>query len=123
METDNFKSGVVVTSIGPATGTGAATDAELPTAKAVRTLVDSVVDSGVHVYSEDNAALTPSGGQVTWTVTHGLDRGMLVQVEVFEKATGESVGVNVTRTSTTVVLSWNASATVAAETYTVVVIG
>lgn len=123
LETDNFKSGVVVTSIGPATGTGAATDAELPTAKAVRTLVDSVVDSGVHVYSEDNAALTPSGGQVTWTVTHGLDRGMLVQVEVFEKATGESVGVNVTRTSTTVVLSWNASATVAAETYTVVVIG
>lgn len=126
LEVDNFKSGVIVDStagIGPASGTGAATDTEIPTALAVRELVDATAGAGVHVYSEDNTALTPSGGQVTWTVTHGLNRGKLVQVEVFEKATGESVGVNVTRTATTVVLTWNASATVAAETYTVVVIG
>ena len=121
-----FANGVVVdstTGIGPATGTGAASDSKVATEAAVRALVDSTASAGVHVYSEDNAALTPSSGQVTWTITHGLDRGKLVQVEVFEKATGETVGVNVKRTATTVVLTWNASANVAAETYTAVVIG
>ena len=119
----NFKSGTVVTSIGAATGTGAATDSELPTALAVRTLVDATAASGVHTYTEDNAAITPVSGQATWTITHGLAAGKMVQVEVFEKSTGETVMVNVKRTATTVVLSWNASANVSAETYTAVIIG
>lgn len=126
LETDNFKSGVIVDStagIGPASGTGAATDTEIPTALAVRELVDATAGAGVHVYSEDNAAITPVSGQATWTITHGLNRGKLVQVEVFEKSTGETVMVNVARTATTVVLTWNASANVAAETYTAVIIG
>lgn len=121
-----FASGVVVDStagIGPASGTGAATDDELPTALAVREAINASAASGVHVYSEDNEALTPSSGVVTWTVTHGLDRGKIVQVQVFEKTSGEEVVVNVARTATTVTLSWNASANVAAGTYTVVVIG
>lgn len=121
-----FASGVVVdstTGIGPATGTGAASDSKVATEAAVRALVDSTASAGVHVYSEDNAAITPVSGQATWTITHGLNRGKLVQVEVFEKSTGETVMVNVARTATTVVLTWNASANVAAETYTAVIIG
>ena len=121
-----FASGVVVdstTGIGPATGTGAASDSKVATEAAVRALVDSTASAGVHVYSEDNAAITPVSGQATWTITHGLNRGKLVQVEVFEKSTGETVMVNVARTATTVVLTWNASANVAYETYTAVIIG
>lgn len=121
-----FADGVVVdstTGIGPASGTGAATDTELATALAVRNLVDATAGAGVHVYHVDNAAITPVSGQATWTITHGLDRGKFVQVEVFEKSTGETVMMNVTRTATTVVLTWNASANVAAETYTAVIIG
>lgn len=121
-----FADGVVVnstTGIGPASGEGAASNDKIATEAAVRALVDSTSGAGVHVYSEDNGEITPVGGQATWTITHGLNRGKLVQVEVFEKATGESVGVNVTRTATTVVLTWNASANVAAETYTAVIIG
>lgn len=121
-----FADGVVVdstTGIGPASGEGAASDDKIATEAAVRALVDSTAGAGVHVYSEDNGDITPVGGQATWTITHNLNRGNLVQVEVFEKATGETVGVNVTRTATTVVLTWNASANVAAETYTAVIIG
>ena len=41
LETDNFKSGVVVTTLGPSSGSGAATNTEIPTALAVRTAINS----------------------------------------------------------------------------------
>jgi len=57
-----------VTAIGPATGTGAATDAEIPTAKATRTLVDSAISAGKATVT--NGALTPDANNVcTWSIT------------------------------------------------------
>jgi hypothetical protein len=73
-------------------------------------------------YSEANGALTPSGGLVTWPVTHGLDTRN-VTVQVFDLDTYEQVEVDVTRTSTSVVtLSW-VSGSVSANAYQVVVVG
>jgi hypothetical protein len=42
-----------------------------------------------------------AGGRTTWTVTHTLNRN--IRVQTFEIATGETVGLTVTRVSTTVV--------------------
>jgi len=44
LTTSNFKSGTIVTTVGPASGTGAATDTELATSKAVRTELDTKQD-------------------------------------------------------------------------------
>jgi hypothetical protein len=78
---------------------------------------------GVQKYGASNPELTPSSGVVTWTVTHSLGTSD-VTVEVFEKATGATVEVDVVRTNTNVVtLSWVAAATVTATDYRVVVIG
>ena len=45
LTTSNFKSGTIVTTVGPASGTGAATDTELATSKAVRTELDTKQDN------------------------------------------------------------------------------
>ena len=45
LETDNFKSGVVVTTLGPSSGSGGATNTEIPTALAVRTAIDTATPS------------------------------------------------------------------------------
>lgn len=61
LTTTNFKSGTVVTTIGPATGTGAATDTELATAKAVRTELDDKQDK-VSTATENNIATWNTSG-------------------------------------------------------------
>lgn len=115
LTTSNFKSGTVVTSIGPASGTGAATDSELPTALAVRTEMDS------HKAVFTNGALTPSSGQVTWTISTTLAPDC--QVIVRETATGEEVYTDVTYGSGSITIKMNAASNIAADTYTAVVLG
>lgn len=74
-------------------------------------------------YAANNAELTPSSGSVTWTVTHGLgSTDVLVQVKDVAGKNTVEVDVEITDSST-VTLSWVASATVAADSYRVVVIG
>ena len=59
--TSNLKSGTLVTTIGPATGTGAATDTELATAKAIRTQLDTKQDK-VTTATENNIATWNASG-------------------------------------------------------------
>ena len=71
-----FAPGVVVTSVGPASGTGAATDTELATAKAVRNAVDAAVaSSAAHIQvipTTDGSNFQMESGaspeSATWTV-------------------------------------------------------
>lgn len=74
-------------------------------------------------YTAANPELIPASGAVTWAVTHGLGiRTVLVQL--YDLSTYETVEVDVVRTNTTTVtLSWNAAATIAANSYQVVIVG
>lgn len=110
-----------VTNIGPSTGTGAATDNDIPTALAVRAAVNAMGDAAAHKVAELNPALTPDGGLVTWTITHNL--GADVEVAVKEVSSGERILTDVVTTATNVVISFNADNTVAAETYKAIIIG
>ena len=98
-------------------GTGATT------ASGART---NLSDSGSPLpqkYTTTNGALTPSGGSVTWTVSHNLG-SRAVAVQIYDSSTYTPVEVDVTRTDTnTVTLSWVSSSSVSSGAYTVVVIG
>ena len=109
LETDNFKSGVIVASVG-ATGS----DTAIPTEKAVRTAI-----SALKVVAT-NPALTASGGQVTWTVTAANSPNCICTVR--ETTSGEEVYPEVTYGSGSVTIKMN-SGDVAADTYTAVVVG
>jgi hypothetical protein len=77
---------------------------------------------GIQKYSANNGALTASGGQVTWTVTHNIGTKD-VTVQVRDNGTDAQVEVDVVHTSTTAVtLSW-VSGDVSANAYRVVVVG
>ena len=112
LTTSNFKSGTIVTSVG---ASGTATDSELPTAAAVR----SMFDGRKAVFT--NTALTPSSGQVTWTISTTLAPDC--QVIVRETATGEEVYTDVTYGSGSITIKMNAASNIAADTYTAVVLG
>ena len=74
-------------------------------------------------YAASNAELTPSSGSVTWAVAHNLNTADTV-VSVRDLSSDSVVEVDVTHTdANTITLSWNAAATVAANSYRVVVIG
>jgi hypothetical protein len=80
-------------------------------------------DTAVQVYSASNPALTASGGQCTWTVTHNLGTRN-VQVKVYEISTWEEVVTSVALTSTSVVtVKLNSTSNISAATYQVVVAG
>ena len=114
--TTNFKPGTVVTTI-----TSSSTDTTLPTAAAVWGAVTSSI--GALSYSEQNTALTASGGICTWTVTHNLNNSN-VQAAVYEVSSGERVMYDFAITSANVVTVKILSASnIAAGTYKVVVQG
>lgn len=80
-------------------------------------------DTAAQVYSESNPALTASGGQCTWTVTHNLG-SRNVEVKVYEISTWEEVVTSVALTSTSVAtVKLNSTSNIAAATYQVVVAG
>lgn len=109
LTTSNFKSGVVVTSVG---STGA--DTSIPTEKAVRSAI-----SALKVVAT-NPALTASGGQVTWTVTAANSPDCVCTVR--ETSSGEEVYPEVTYGSGLVTIKMNSS-DLTAGTYTAVVVG
>lgn len=112
LTTSNFKSGTIVTTIG-ATGT----DATLPTEKAVRNAISALS------YSEQNSALTQSGGLCTWTVTHNLNNTN-VGVFVYDAETGDRVMFDYTITSANAVtIKILSTSNISADTYKVVVQG
>lgn len=74
-------------------------------------------------YAANNSALTPSNGIVSWAVTHNI--GTLdVTVQLRDLSNNALVEVDVVISNTNAVtLSWNASSTVSADSYRVVVVG
>ena len=112
LTTSNFKSGTIVTSVG---STGS--DTAIPTEKAVRSAINA------NKYSEQNSALTASGGVCTWTVTHNLGNSN-VNVSVYEVTSGDKVMFDTTITSANVVTIKILSASnLSAGTYKVVILG
>lgn len=74
-------------------------------------------------YAANNTALTPSSGIVSWVVTHSI--GTLdVTVQLRDLSNNALVETDVVISNTNAVtLSWNASSTVSADSYRVVVVG
>lgn len=112
LTTSNFKSGTIVTSVG---STGS--DTAIPTEKAVRSALTALT------YSEQNSALTASGGVCTWTVTHNLNNSNVI-ANVYEVSSGDKVMFDyaITNANTITVKILSAS-NISANTYKVVVQG
>ena len=116
-----FASGVVVdetTGIAPAT---TASDSKLATEAAIRAAIDAAGGAAVHKMTATNPALTPSNGEVSWTIAHTY--GDHVNATVKNTATGNVVFVAFTQANNELTVSFNADATVAAGTYTCVIEG
>ena len=118
LEVDNFKSGVVVASSTGISPVSSASDTKLATEKAIASALTNKASKLV----VNNTALTPSDGVVTWTISNTLASADLV-VTVKEVSTGDEVGVDIRVSSSNIVIKFNATSTVAADTYTVVAIG
>lgn len=111
LTTANLKSGVLVTSV---RGSSSASDTSIASEKAVATLVEGKKATFT------NPALTASGGICSWTITTSLapDCNCIVR----ETSGGEEVMCDKTYGSGTITVSMIA-ASVAADTYTAVVLG
>lgn len=113
LEVDNFKSGVVQTTVRPV---GTATNTNLVTEAAVAQAIAIVTNKVV----EKNPLLTPVGGICTWTIsTTGDD----LQCTLKETSTGNEVYADITYAANSVVIKINATTNIAAETYTAVIMG
>ena len=110
LTTSNFKSGVIVTTVG---STGS--DDSIPTEQAVREAI-----SATKVVAT-NPALTQSGGVCTWTVT--ATNSPDVTCTVRETSGGAEVLCDVTYGSGTVTIKINSATDISAGTYTAVVLG
>ena len=114
------------------TATAGTNTTQVATTAFVTTAVTAAAGSGLKKYSATNSSITPSGspGQAEWIITaatHGIGAIPSLQVQVFQVSDGALVEVDVFVAPTTntgdVTLRWNASTTVAAATYRVVIIG
>ena len=118
LEVDNFKSGVVVASSTGISPVSSASDTKLATEKAIASALTNKASKLV----VNNTALTPTDGVVTWTISNTLASADLV-VTVKEVSSGDEVGVDIRVSSSNIVIKFNATSTVAADTYTVVAVG
>lgn len=110
LTTSNFKSGVIVTTIG---STGS--DSSIPTEQAVR---EAISDKKVVA---TNPVLTASGGICTWTITAANSPD--VSCTIRETTGGAEVLCDVTYGSGSITVKINSASNIAADTYTAVVLG
>ena len=94
----------------------------------VAAAVTAGAGSGVKRYTATNASLTPSSGEVTWTVaagTHGIGAIGSIIPSLKEVSTGATVEPDffINDTSGDVTVKWNASATVTAGVYRLTLLG
>ena len=96
---------------------------KLATTAFVKTAVDNATSGSAKKETYQNLSLTPTNGVCTWSINHTLGSADVV-CTVYEVSTGKRVIVDETATSSTVyTLKFNASSTVAANTYNAVLIG
>lgn len=110
LTTSNFKSGVIVTTVG---STGS--DSSIPTEQAVR---EAISDKKVVA---TNPALTASGGICTWTITAANSPD--VSCTIRETTGGAEVLCDVTYGSGSITVKINSASNISAGTYTAVVLG
>ena len=110
LTTSNFKSGVIVTTVG-ATGS----DSAIPTEQAVREAI-----SATKVVAT-NPALTASSGICTWTITAANSPD--VSCTIRETTGGAEVLCDVTYGSGSITVKINSASNISAGTYTAVVLG
>ena len=110
LTTSNFKSGVIVTTVG---STGA--DTSIPTEQAVREAISATKATFT------NPALTATGGVCTWTITTDLSPNCICNIK--ETSGGTEVYCEVVYGSGSITVKMNASSNISAGTYTAVVLG
>lgn len=110
LTTSNFKSGVIVTTVG---STGS--DSAIPTEQAVREAISATKATFT------NPILTVSGGVCTWTITSALSPDCICNIK--ETSGGNEVYTDVTYGSGSITVKINSSADIPAGTYTAVVLG
>lgn len=110
LTTSNFKSGVIVTTVG---STGS--DSSIPTEQAVR---EAISDKKVVA---TNPALTATGGICTWTITAANSPD--VSCTIRETTGGAEVLCDVTYGSGSITVKINSASNISAGTYTAVVLG
>ena len=110
LTTSNFKSGVIVTTVG---STGA--DTSIPTEQAVREAINATKATFT------NPALTASGGVCTWTITTDLSPNCICNIK--ETSGGAEVYCEVTYGSGSITVKMNSASNISAGTYTAVVLG
>lgn len=110
LTTSNFKSGVIVTTVG---STGS--DSAIPTEQAVREAISATKATFT------NPILTVSGGVCTWTITSELSPDCICNIK--ETSGGNEVYCDVTYGSGSITVKLNSSADIPAGTYTAIVLG
>lgn len=93
-----------------------------------------IVNGKAHIYyvgariypinkiTQSNPSLSPSSNYATWTISNTLGTKD-VFIRVYETTTGETVDVDSTATASTITVTLYAETTVAAGTYTAVILG
>ena len=115
LELDNFKSGVIQTTV---RGTSTATDTSLATEKAVATALAAKTGK----LTATNPALTVSGGQCTWTITNSIGTADVI-CSVREVSSGDEVYPEILYAANNITIKINASANIASGTYRAIIIG
>lgn len=110
LTTSNFKSGVIVTTVG-ATGS----DSSIPTEQAVREAISATKATFT------NPALTQASGICTWTISSSLSPNCICNIK--ETSTGAEVLCDVTYGSGSITVKINSASNISAGTYTAVVLG
>lgn len=110
LTTTNFKSGVIVTTVG---STGS--DSAIPTEQAVREAISA------NKATFTNPILSVSGGVCTWTITTDLSPNCICNIK--ETTSGAEVYCEVTYGSGSITVKMNSTSDIAAGVYTAVVLG
>lgn len=113
LEVDNFKAGVVQTTV---RDSGTATDTTLVTEKAVASAIEGTV------FTVSNPTLTATENIVTWSITNSIGRATVI-ASIRETGSGNEVLCDITYTADTITVKMNKSSDVPAGTYTAVIIG
>ena len=113
LETDNFKSGVIQTSV---RASGTASDTALATEKAVRDLVDG------KKFTTTNPSLTSTSGLCTWSISNTIGSADVV-CSIREVSTGNEVMCDITYGASAITVKINSTSNISADVYKAVVIG
>ena len=115
LSTSVFKSGVLQTTVRAASS---ASDTALASEKAIATALGNKTGK----ITATNTALTVSGGICTWTISNTLGTADVL-VSVYEVSTNNRVVADISASSSSVVIKFNATGNISADTYRAVIIG